>query len=104
MGHVPNHTIAQPHWLLTKRGLLIVFIRFLVVLLLLLLIGALTHTVGFGRRAKKQEQLSVGERIEAEQRLSDLSYWGGSVDGVLDSASRHALVAFQKVEGPRRTG
>ncbi len=42
--------------------------------------------------------------LEAEQRLSTLGYWTGPIDGVFDSASRHALVAFQKVEGRKRTG
>jgi hypothetical protein len=31
-------------------------------------------------------------------------YWTGPIDGVFDPASRHALVAFQKVEGRARTG
>lgn len=41
---------------------------------------------------------------EGEQLLSELGYWGGPVDGILDEASRHALIAFQKVEGRPRTG
>jgi lipoprotein-anchoring transpeptidase ErfK/SrfK len=41
---------------------------------------------------------------EAEGLLSDLGYWTGSVDATFDAASRHALVAFQKVEGRERTG
>ena len=41
---------------------------------------------------------------EAEQRLSDLGYWTGPVDGRFDAASRQALIAFQKVEGRKRTG
>jgi peptidoglycan hydrolase-like protein with peptidoglycan-binding domain len=44
------------------------------------------------------------EIIEAEQRLADLGYWTGPVDGAFDAASRHALIAFQKMEGHRRTG
>lgn len=41
---------------------------------------------------------------QAEKQLSELGYWTGPVDGVWDAASRHALVAFQKVEGARPTG
>ncbi|HKX26939.1 MAG TPA: L,D-transpeptidase family protein [Blastocatellia bacterium] len=41
---------------------------------------------------------------EAERRLSELGYWTGPVDGKWDDASRHALIAFQKVEGLARTG
>jgi peptidoglycan hydrolase-like protein with peptidoglycan-binding domain len=42
--------------------------------------------------------------LEAEQRLATLGYWTGPIDGVLDEVSRQALVAFQKVEGRKRTG
>ena len=52
----------------------------------------------------KQAPLNVREIKEAEQRLADLGYWTGSVDGKFDDASRHALVAFQKVTGRKRTG
>lgn len=40
----------------------------------------------------------------AEKRLAELGYWAGPADGVWDAASRHALVAFQKVDGARGTG
>jgi hypothetical protein len=40
----------------------------------------------------------------AEKRLADLGYWAGPADGVWDAASRHALIAFQKVDGGRPTG
>lgn len=55
------------------------------------------------KRAQRQE-LSLEERLEAEQLLSNLGYWTGPVDGDFDAGSRHALVAFQKVEGRQRTG
>jgi N-acetylmuramoyl-L-alanine amidase len=42
--------------------------------------------------------------LDVEQRLSELGYWTGPIDGVLDPASRLAVVAFQKVEGRKRTG
>lgn len=42
--------------------------------------------------------------IEAERRLSELGYWTGPVDGVPDVGLRHALIAFQKVEGRKITG
>ena len=54
-------------------------------------------------RAATQE-LSTNEKLEAEQRLWNLGYWAGPVDGAFDSDSRHALIAFQKVERRGRTG
>lgn len=36
---------------------------------------------------------------DAEQRLAQLGYWTGAVDGVMDPASTSALIAFQKWEG-----
>ena len=50
------------------------------------------------------QQLSSEQKLEAEQRLWDLGYWAGPIDGKFDSASRHALIAFQKVERHARTG
>ena len=57
----------------------------------------------FAKRRGAQE-VSKEEILAAERRLSDLGYWTGPVDGTLDSGSRHALIAFQKVEGRQRTG
>lgn len=42
--------------------------------------------------------------LEAERILSDLGYWISKVDGIRDSSTNHAIVAFQKVEGLERTG
>jgi N-acetylmuramoyl-L-alanine amidase len=53
---------------------------------------------------KKQNEPTKEEILEAEQRLSELGYWTGPVDGLMDSASRQALIAFQKVERRKRTG
>jgi peptidoglycan hydrolase-like protein with peptidoglycan-binding domain len=48
--------------------------------------------------------LTKEEIRQAEQRLADLGYWAGPVDGVWDAVSRNALIAFQKVAGAKRTG
>lgn len=50
------------------------------------------------------QQLTAQEKLEAEQQLWNMGYWAGPVDGKFDSESRHALIAFQKVEGRARTG
>ena len=40
----------------------------------------------------------------AEQRLTDLTYRPGSIDGTFDVKTYEAVLAFQKVEGLKRTG
>ena len=56
------------------------------------------------KREVTTDPIGPAEILEAEQRLAALGYWTGPIDGKLDSGSRHALVAFQKVEGRKRTG
>jgi len=56
------------------------------------------------RPRRKQAKLDTTTILEAEQRLSDLGYWTGPIDGVLDAGTSQALLAFQKVEGRTRTG
>ena len=48
---------------------------------------------------------SKGPEVKAlEQRLADLKYDVGAVDGVYDSVTYQAVIAFQKVNGMPRTG
>jgi hypothetical protein len=54
--------------------------------------------------AGSNPSLTRDEVRQAEQWLADLGFWAGPIDGVWDGASRHALVAFQKIEGARPTG
>ena len=42
--------------------------------------------------------------LEVERLLSGLGYWILKADGVPDASTRHAITAFQKVEGRKRTG
>lgn len=78
----------------------------------LLLLALVTLTVSMGSidvvarlsRKTSAQELSSQERVEAEQRLWDLGYWAGPIDSKFDSDSRHALIAFQKVERRPRTG
>ena len=42
--------------------------------------------------------------LAAEQTLADLGYWITKVDGVSDDSTRQAIIAFQKVNGLKRTG
>jgi hypothetical protein len=41
---------------------------------------------------------------EAERRLAELGYWTGPIDGIIDPATRSALIAFQQWEGRPVTG
>lgn len=54
--------------------------------------------------AAQKASLSTAEVRQAEQWLADLGYWTGPIDGLWDGASRHALVAFQKVQHAKPTG
>ena len=49
-------------------------------------------------------KLKPRELKEAEQRLSELGYTTGPVDGVIDNTTRQALITFQKWEGRKITG
>ena len=48
--------------------------------------------------------VSKPDLLEAEKLLSSLGYWILKVDGRIDPSTRHAITAFQKVEGRKRTG
>lgn len=48
--------------------------------------------------------LNPTEIRDVEQRLQELGYWTGPVDGKFDETSRSALIAFQKVTGRSRNG
>lgn len=76
-------------------------IRLVIVLLLIFLLLVLTED-SIGKTPV--QALTTAEILEVEQRLSDLGYWTGPVDGNFDNASRQALIAFQKIEGRKRTG
>lgn len=73
--------------------------RVVLSLVLCLAIGVVDAFAGSSSSTLTKEDIRL-----AEKQLSDLGYWTGPVDGVWDAASRHALVAFQKVEGARPTG
>jgi L,D-transpeptidase catalytic domain/Putative peptidoglycan binding domain len=65
--------------------------------------GEVTQARSLSKRIVVPE-ISFEEILAAERRLSELGYWTGPVDGTFDSGSRHALIAFQTVEGRKRTG
>jgi peptidoglycan hydrolase-like protein with peptidoglycan-binding domain len=48
--------------------------------------------------------ISKKDLLEAELRLSELGYWILKADGKADASTKQAIIAFQKVEGLKRTG
>jgi lipoprotein-anchoring transpeptidase ErfK/SrfK len=83
------------------------FIKFIgcSLVLMALAVSASTAAAGTGDKKKRvRASLARTEIKEAESKLSEMGYWTGPVDGVLDSESRQALIAFQKVEGRDATG
>jgi peptidoglycan hydrolase-like protein with peptidoglycan-binding domain len=66
-----------------------------------------SHEAHAGAAAGETSTASAFTRAqtrEAERRLNDMGYWTGTVDGVIDPATRSALIAFQKWEGRPVTG
>src|SRR5690242_13992020 len=66
------------------------------VLLTLCLLLLCVSCIALGQQSTT---LTRAQIREAEQRLAELGYWTGRVDGVFDGGSRSALIAFQKWEG-----
>lgn len=72
------------------------------VLIICLLLMSM-HSIASAQQ-KKRVSLTRAETKEAERKLTELGYWTGPVDGLLDTATRQALIAFQKWEGRPITG
>lgn len=71
--------------------------------LLATFLATTSSSLAAGQNVKSQT-VGTAEILEAEERLAALGYWTGPVDGKFDAGSRHALIAFQKVEGRKRAG
>jgi len=71
-----------------------------------LLVMASTQSIASTQQSRNRNERAPNraEAKEAERRLSDMGYWTGPVDGVIDRATRAALIAFQKMEGRKITG
>lgn len=78
--------------------------------LLILCILLLTSSASFAaknpdkRKRHSPKPVTRAEAREAEQRLSEMGYATGPVDGAVDGATRSALVVFQKWESRKVTG
>ena len=76
----------------------------LTLLRLLLIICLAVLAPGTSLAQRGNVSLTRAQIKDAEQRLSDAGYWTGPVDGVFDTGSRSALIAFQKWHGRETTG
>jgi peptidoglycan hydrolase-like protein with peptidoglycan-binding domain len=71
---------------------------------------AVLFTVTVASASAWTGETRTGERAraakikEAEEILSNLGYWITKVDGRSDDSTRQGIIAFQKVEGMKRTG
>jgi lipoprotein-anchoring transpeptidase ErfK/SrfK len=73
----------------------------------ILLVILSTTILNFSQTGKTTsiKKLSPSQLIyQAEKSLSEKGYWITKVDNKKDSSTYHALVAFQKVEGRKKTG
>lgn len=75
-----------------------------IIVMFWIIVGSSNDAIARKLVGSLRQELAVEERLEAEKRLWTLGYWAGPADGRFDSASRHALVAFQKVERRPLTG
>lgn len=75
--------------------------RFLTFVTLIAATTVFFPAMAMGQRAGAKVDQQV---LRAEELLSQKGYWILKVDGVTDASTRHAVIAFQKVEGLKRNG
>ena len=75
------------------------------VLMLTLMVSTLAVTAVASDISEIPPAIRRAERIAfAETHLTNLGYWITKVDGQFDDSTRQAILAFQKVNGLKRTG
>src|SRR5687768_18440051 len=73
-------------------------------LLAVLLFSAIVSANANTNETASNAQRKAARIKEAEETLSNLGYWITKVDGKSDDSTRQGIIAFQKVEGLKRTG
>jgi lipoprotein-anchoring transpeptidase ErfK/SrfK len=76
----------------------------LIGLLSVMFISTLATVSAFANETESSAAKSAAKVREAEEILSSLGYWITKVDGKSDDSTRQGILAFQKVEGLKRTG
>src|SRR5688500_18387284 len=69
-----------------------------------LFISTLGTVSAFANETASAAKMKAARIKEAEEILSNLGYWITKVDGKSDDSTRQGIIAFQKVEGLKRTG
>ena len=69
-----------------------------------LFISTLGTASAFANEPASNAEMKAARIKEAEEILSNLGYWITKVDGKSDDSTRQGIIAFQKVEGLKRTG
>ena len=86
----------------TLSNLSISFGKFGLLSVLFILIAVSANA--YANETTAAAKLKAARVQEAEQILSELGYWIMKVDGKSDDSTRQGIIAFQKVEGLKRTG
>ncbi|HEY3040286.1 MAG TPA: L,D-transpeptidase family protein [Pyrinomonadaceae bacterium] len=68
------------------------------------LLAISTQSSAAESKKRHERRPNRAEAKAAEQRLADMGYWTGRIDGEIDPATRAGLIAFQKMEGRKVTG
>ena len=63
-----------------------------------------TTKVNKNKSSRRSRPLTRAEIKQAEDRLSQMGYKTGKVDGIVDGGTRQALMIFQKWEDRKVTG
>jgi lipoprotein-anchoring transpeptidase ErfK/SrfK len=69
-----------------------------------LVILAIASVAAYANENPTAAQKKAAQIKEAEELLANLGYWITKVDGKSDDSTRQGIIAFQKVEGMKRTG
>src|SRR5688572_33502216 len=73
-------------------------------LMSVLIFSTLATASAFANEKMSPAQMKAARTKEAEEMQSNLGYWITKVDGKSDDSTRQGIIAFQKVEGLKRTG
>jgi lipoprotein-anchoring transpeptidase ErfK/SrfK len=86
----------------TLKNISILFGKLSLVSVLFIVTAASTQA--FADEGSEAAKAKAARNQEVENLLSSLGYWITKIDGKYDDSTRQGVIAFQKVEGLKRTG